>query len=50
VIADADAAREELLRAGVDASPVDEQVWGRFVTFADPDGNRWTLQQLPRRG
>jgi hypothetical protein len=21
--------------------------WGRFVYFADPDGNTWTLQQLP---
>jgi predicted enzyme related to lactoylglutathione lyase len=50
VIDDADAARQELVDAGVDASPVDEQGWGRFVTFADPDGNRWTLQQLPRRG
>jgi uncharacterized glyoxalase superfamily protein PhnB len=26
---------------------VDEQPWGRFVTFTDPDGNRWTLQELP---
>ena len=25
---------------------VDEQPWGRFVHFADPDGNRWALQQL----
>ena len=47
VIADADAARAELVANGVDASEVDEQAWGRFVTFADPDGNRWTLQQLP---
>jgi catechol 2,3-dioxygenase-like lactoylglutathione lyase family enzyme len=50
VIADADAAREELVRAGVDASPVDEQSWGRFVRFADPDGNSWSLQELPKRG
>ena len=28
---------------------VDEQPWGRFVTFDDPDGNRWTLQQMPVR-
>lgn len=32
---------------GVDADGVDEQEWGRFVTLTDPDGNRWTLQQLP---
>ena len=47
VVADADAAREFLSSAGVDASPVDEQAWGRFVYFADPDGNRWALQELP---
>ncbi len=47
VIADADAAHAELAGRGVDVSDVDEQPWGRFVRFADPDGNRWTLQQLP---
>jgi catechol 2,3-dioxygenase-like lactoylglutathione lyase family enzyme len=50
VVADADAAREDLLAHGVEASEVDEQPWGRFVFFADPDGNRWSLQQLPKRG
>ena len=49
VVPDAAAARAELVAKGVDASEVDEQPWGRFVTFADPDGNRWTLQQLPPR-
>ena len=49
VIDDADATREALTAAGVGASEVDEQPWGRFVTFSDPDGNRWTLQQLPPR-
>lgn len=47
VVVDADAARAHLVEAGVDASPVDEQEWGRFVYFADPDGNTWALQQLP---
>jgi uncharacterized glyoxalase superfamily protein PhnB len=47
VVDDADVARAELLDAGVAASEVDPQPWGRFVTFEDPDGNRWTLQQLP---
>lgn len=49
VIADADAAREELRARGVEASDVDEQPWGRFVYFADPDGNTWSLQQIPAR-
>ncbi len=47
VIEDAEAARAELIAAGVDASEVDPQPWGTFVTFEDPDGNRWSLQQLP---
>ncbi len=49
VVADADAARTQLVAAGVEASEVDEQAWGRFVYFADPDGNTWSLQQLPPR-
>jgi catechol 2,3-dioxygenase-like lactoylglutathione lyase family enzyme len=47
VIPDADAALAQLRAAGVDAEGVDDQPWGRFVTFGDPDGNKWTLQQLP---
>lgn len=47
VVADADAVRAELLERGVEASEVDDQPWGRFVYFSDPDGNRWSLQQLP---
>jgi uncharacterized glyoxalase superfamily protein PhnB len=31
----------------VEASDVDEQPWGRFVFFSDPDGNTWSLQELP---
>ena len=50
VVADADAALAQLQAAGVDAEGVDTQQWGRFVTFADPDGNAWTLQQLVRQG
>ena len=48
VIADADQARKQLIDAGVEASEVDEQPWGRFVHFADPDGNHWSLQQIQR--
>jgi catechol 2,3-dioxygenase-like lactoylglutathione lyase family enzyme len=50
VVPDADEARAHLLANGVEASDVDDQAWGRFVTFADPDGNRWTLQEIPQRG
>ena len=47
VIADADAIRADLVSRGVEVSDVDEMSWGRFVFFADPDGNGWALQQLP---
>jgi predicted enzyme related to lactoylglutathione lyase len=50
VIPDADAARSQLTAAGVEASAVTEMPWGRFVFFADPDGNTWSLQELPARG
>ena len=47
VVADAMAAGDELRSRGVDASDVDVQQWGSFVTFADPDGNMWALQGPP---
>jgi catechol 2,3-dioxygenase-like lactoylglutathione lyase family enzyme len=47
VIADADATLADLRSRGVEATGVQDLDWGRFVGFADPDGNRWTLQQLP---
>ncbi len=49
VIDDAAAAHAELTAAGVDATPPDPQSWGTFVTFTDPDGNEWRLQELPKR-
>lgn len=49
VVPDADAALAELRSRGVAASDVDPQDWGRFVYFADPDGNTWALQELPQR-
>jgi len=50
VIADADAAHAELVKRGAEVSDVQDLDWGRFVFFADPDGNKWALQQLPQRG
>ncbi|KQS07803.1 glyoxalase [Curtobacterium sp. Leaf183] len=49
VVPDADQALSDLRSLGVDAVGVDEMAWGRFVFFTDPDGNAWTLQQLPAR-
>lgn len=50
VVSDVRAVREELLGRGAPVSEVDVQDWGHFVYFSDPDGNRWSLQQLPQRG
>ncbi|HEX3650225.1 MAG TPA: VOC family protein [Pseudonocardiaceae bacterium] len=50
VIDDAQAAHDELAARGVEVSDVQDLAWGRFVFFSDPDGNSWSLQQLPPRG
>ncbi|MCA1655239.1 MAG: heme o synthase [Pseudonocardiaceae bacterium] len=61
VVDDIQRAREELVGRGVDASPVfhfadGEQVdgpgddWNSFVTFSDPDGNGWVVQERPAQG
>ena len=47
VVADVQAARNALIEHGVQASEIDVQPWGSFVTFSDPDGNTWALQELP---
>ncbi|HEV3283708.1 MAG TPA: VOC family protein [Solirubrobacteraceae bacterium] len=49
VVADAEAAREELSRRGLEVGDIQEFPWGRFVFFADPDGNGWALQEVPQR-
>jgi catechol 2,3-dioxygenase-like lactoylglutathione lyase family enzyme len=49
VVEDVEAARDALLGRGVAASEIDVQPWGSFVTFSDPDGNTWALQQPPPR-
>jgi predicted enzyme related to lactoylglutathione lyase len=46
VVEDADAARALLRERGVECGDVDDQPWGRFVIFDDPDGNHWALQQI----
>ena len=47
VIADADQAHAELSARGVTVTGVQEMAWGRFVFLSDPDGNAWSLQQIP---
>jgi predicted enzyme related to lactoylglutathione lyase len=50
VVSDIDRARAELTAHDVEVGPVQDFPWGRFVFFADPDGNRWAVQQIPARG
>lgn len=49
VVASAAEAHDALAARGVEVSEVQEFPWGKFVFFADPDGNRWSIQEVPRR-
>ena len=49
VVSDINAAHAQLAERGVTVSEVQEFAWGSFVFFSDPDGNRWSVQQLPVR-
>jgi catechol 2,3-dioxygenase-like lactoylglutathione lyase family enzyme len=48
VVANADDAHADLSGRGVEVSAVDDQPWGRFVYFTDPDGNAWNVQEIKR--
>ncbi|MEU9861812.1 VOC family protein [Streptomyces sp. NPDC047971] len=50
VVTDIEAAHADLKRRGIEVSDIDDQPWGSFVFFADPDGNRWAVQQTTPRG
>lgn len=50
VVPSADDALAHLTERGIAANGVNDLAWGRFVDFTDPDGNAWTLQELPQRG
>ncbi len=47
VVSDINAARAELLERGVDVGEVEDLGGVLYAPFSDPDGNGWTLQQLP---
>ncbi|MFG2987737.1 VOC family protein [Streptomyces sp. NPDC048257] len=57
-VTDIEAARAELVDRGVDVSPVRHVgeagweegkggTWNSFLTFEDPDGNGWVVQEAP---
>ncbi|MBY6386015.1 glyoxalase [Rhodococcus erythropolis] len=46
VVKDIEEAEREFKGRGIDISPIDDQAWGRFIYFADPDGNKWAVQEI----
>jgi predicted enzyme related to lactoylglutathione lyase len=49
VVEDVEAVRQALTLRGVETSAVEVLPWGSFIYFSDPDGNTWSVQQVPRR-
>ena len=49
VVDDIEEARADLVERGVEVSEVQVFDWGSFVFFSDPDGNGWSVQQIPVR-
>ena len=52
VVADAAAARQELIERGVEVTEItvfDERGDGTLFGFSDPDGNTWAVQQIAAR-
>ncbi|MGY4769869.1 VOC family protein (plasmid) [Kribbella sp. CWNU-51] len=49
VVKDIEAAREELIKRGVDVSETEDLGGVFYAWFEDPDGNTWALQHMPWR-
>lgn len=50
VVGDVAAARAALIERGVAMGEIDEHEQGiKYAAFSDPDGNTWTLQEMPWR-
>ena len=49
VVDDIEAAQAELRARGAEPGEVQDFPWGRFLFLADPDGNRWAVQEVPVR-
>lgn len=49
VVPDIEKAHDQLAGHGVEVSDIEDLSWGRFVYFSDPDGNKWAVQELPKR-
>jgi catechol 2,3-dioxygenase-like lactoylglutathione lyase family enzyme len=49
VVSDIEEARATLIDRGVEVGPVQDLGGVFYASFADPDGNTWTLQHMPWR-
>ncbi len=49
VVSDINEVRDELVKRGAEVSKIEVMPWGSFIYFSDPDGNKWSIQQLPAR-
>jgi catechol 2,3-dioxygenase-like lactoylglutathione lyase family enzyme len=49
VVNDIELAQSELQGRGVEIGDIQVFPWGRFLFFNDPDGNRWSVQEVPPR-
>lgn len=47
VVADIEEAQRHFVAAGIEVGEIKDEAWGRFLGFEDPDGNAWSIQQLP---
>ncbi len=49
VVSDIEEARARLLERGAEVGPAEDLGGVFYASFADPDGNTWTLQHMPWR-
>jgi catechol 2,3-dioxygenase-like lactoylglutathione lyase family enzyme len=49
VVDDIEVAHNQLRDRGVEVGGIQDFPWGRFIFFSDPDGNGWSVQQVPPR-
>jgi catechol 2,3-dioxygenase-like lactoylglutathione lyase family enzyme len=47
VVDDIEATKKFLEEKGIEHRGIEDYPWGRFIFFTDPDGNGWSIQQLP---
>ncbi len=49
VVSDIEEARATIIERSVEVGPVEDLGGVSYASFADPDGNTWTLQHMPWR-